>query len=1313
MDFCQIKEKEGGTLRKPTIEVFADFKVLRSKDLMVRGKSFYAIWDPEAGLWSTDEYDVQRLVDDEIMKYQVRSDTGGEVVRKFLGNFSSHSWSQFRLYVSSMDDSYTELDQHLTFRNTEVKKEDYVSKRLPYDLVEGDISAWDEIVGTLYDPEERAKIEWAIGAIVAGDSKTIQKFLVFYGSAGTGKSTILNIIMWMFEDYMTTFVSKELTGQNNAFALESFKSNPLLAIEHDGDLSKVVDNSKMNSLVAHEPIQVNEKFKAPYMMRFLAMLMIGTNSPVKITDAKSGLIRRLIDIQPTGKLLSPRKYQSLMSQVKFELGAIAWYCREVYLGMGKDYYAGYRPVEMMLQTDVFFNFIESNYDVFRAQDGVTLVQAYEMYKEFIKESGMEYSLPRHKLREELKSYFEHFEDRAILEDGTRVRSWYSGFNADRFKMPTGKEEHMYSLVMDETESLLDLLLETYPAQYAKDDGTPTKFWDDSPKMKFNERQGKMEEYIPGPRSIVSTTLADLDTTKEHYTKTPENMVVIDFDLEDADGKKSAERNLEKASQWPSTYAEFSKSGDGIHLHYFYDGDVTELANTYEDRIEIKVYRGNSALRRKLSRCNNVPVATLAVGALPLKEKKSMLSSSTINDEKHLRALIEKGLRKDVHPGTKSNIDYIHHVLSQAYKSEMSYDVTDLRPRIIAFANNSSNQALQSLKMVQQMSFKSEDVVVAAAVLPKDERIVLFDVEVFPNLFVVCWKYQGDQASVVKMINPTPQEIEELISMKLVGFNCRRYDNHILYGRLMGYDNEKLYKLSQKIISGARDALFGEAYNISYADIFEFSSIKMSLKKWEIELGIHHMELGIPWDEPVPPEKVALVVKYCGNDVLATDAVFVDRRQDFVARQILADLSGLPINTTTQQHTSKIIFGADSRPQEKFVYTDLSDRFPGYEFGYDPEKKRSVSTYKGEITGEGGLVYAEPGMYTNVILLDVASMHPTSIEELNMFGEEYTKNFSTIKRARMAIKHKDYELAKGMFGGKLARHLGDDEEAEALSYALKIVINTVYGLTSAGFDNAFKDPRNIDNIVAKRGALFMVDLKHACQAKGWQVVHIKTDSIKIPAKPGQEKEIIEFVMEFGDNYGYTFEHEATYEKFCLVNDAVYIAKTLPGRKPAHWEAVGAQFQHPFVFKSLFTNEPITFKDKCETKTVTTSMFLDFSDSEFVNTTENDAMVFSSDGAMPLNKAGMLFIGKAGMFVPIKEGKGGGTLVRQKDDKFYAVGGTKGFKWLEAEMVKDLNKQKDVDNRYYDELVEAAMLQIAKFGDPVWFIGGQVEQEKIAA
>src|SRR5690606_41296385 len=116
----------------------------------------------------------------------------------------------------------------------------------------------------------------------------------------------------------------------------------------------------------------------------------------------------------------------------------------------------------------------------------------------------------------------------------------------------------------------------------------------------------------------------------HYYKVPENHIVIDFDLEETDARtgetrKSLERILEAASVWPPTYAELSKSGRGVHLHYTYTGgNAGDLASQYSDGIEVKVYRGNASLRRQLSKCNRVDVGSIASG-LPVKEKKMLRS----------------------------------------------------------------------------------------------------------------------------------------------------------------------------------------------------------------------------------------------------------------------------------------------------------------------------------------------------------------------------------------------------------------------------------------------------------------------------------------------------------------------------------------------------------------------------------------------------------------------------------------------------------------------------------------------------------------
>ena len=1243
MDFFQIQTKERKDGR---LDVYPNFHVGRSEDLMIRGGAFYAIWDEEAGLWSTDEYDVVRLVDAELYKYADELKEGGAFpVVKAMRSFRSKSWVEFKRFVTSMSDNSVQLDQTLTFANSEVSKEDHVSKRLPYSLEDGDFSAWDELVGELYYLDERAKLEWAIGSVVAGDSKHIQKFFVLYGPAGTGKSTVLDIIAKLFTGYTTTFDAKALGSASSSFATEAFKDNPLVAIQHDGDLSKIDDNTRLNSIVSHEMMLMNEKFKASYSAKTNALLFIGTNQPVKISDAKSGLIRRLIDVSPTGDHIPVNRYQALLSRINFELGAIAKHCLDVYLQMGRNYYSGYQPLEMMLQTDVFFNFIEAYFDVFKDQDGVTLKQAYVMYKEFCDETGINRVEPMYKVREELRNYFDEFHDRLTV-NGTTVRSYYEGFSAKPFKQ---KEEDAaaFSLVMEESESIFDTEYAHLPAQYAKEDGTPETYWNE-----------------------VETTLGDLDTSKLHYVNLPENHIVIDFDLEGKDGGRDLERNLRAASAWPPTYGEYSQSGGGVHLHYIYaGGDPKELAANHSPGVEVKTFPGGASLRRRFTSANSLDVARLSEGTLPLKES-TVSDANTMKNEKSLRDLISRNLRKEIHPGTKPSVDFIKKILDDAYASDMVYDVSDMRSTILAFANNSTHQALTCLKTVQQMKFQSEEKSLDISDNPsEDDPLAFYDVEVFPNLFVVCWKYEGKDTNVVKMINPSPAEIEQLFKLKLVGFNNRRYDNHILWARLMGFNNEQLYRLSQKIIvERDHNAMFGEAYGASYADIYDFSSLKQPLKKFGIQLGMHHMELDIPWDEPVPEERWDEVVGYCANDVLLTEATFENRKADFTARRILAELSGLRVNDTTARHTAKIIFGNDKNASDKFVYTDLSERFPGYEFDM------GESTYREEVVGEGGYVYAEPGIYEDVVLLDIASMHPTSILVLGVFGEKYTDRFKDLVDARMAIKHGKYGQARKMLNGKLAPYLTEEDDAEALSYALKIVINIVYGLTSARFNNPFRDVRNKDNIVAKRGALFMIDLKNYIWEQGFEVVHIKTDSVKIP---GATPDLIKHIQIFGDEYGYTFEHEATYDKFCLVNDAVYIA-----REGDKWTAVGKQFQHPYVYKKLFSGEEIAFDDMCETKSVTKgTMYLKFGEDHLHH------------------------VGRTGRFVPISGGMDGAELVRVYDGKEYAVAGTKGYLWIEAEMALADLSNIEFDENYYKELEDKAIETIEKFGSFEEFLDGK--------
>ena len=644
---------------------------------------------------------------------------------------------------------------------------------------------------------------------------------------------------------------------------------------------------------------------------------------------------------------------------------------------------------------------------------------------------------------------------------------------------------------------------------------------------------------------------------------------------------------------------------------------------------------------------------------------------------------------------------------------MVYDVDDMRNAILLFAASSTNQADICVKTVAKMHFKSKEEAKSETDI-LEAPIAFFDCEVFPNLFLINWKLAGEDKPVHRMVNPTASEVEALTNYRLVGFNNRKYDNHMLWACMLGWTTEQLYALSNRIIN-EHTGFFGEAYNLSYTDIYDFSAKKQSLKKFEIELGIHHQELGLPWDQPVPKSLWDKVAEYCDNDVLATEAVFNARHADFVAREILADIAGLTVNDTTNTLTTRIIFGKEKHP--KLVYTDLAtgeqdaltevepdilvskniiNAFPGYEWTKGDDG-RMHNMFRGTDLGLGGYVYAEPGMYWNVALLDVASLHPHSAVAMNYFGE-YTKNFNDLMDVRIYVKHKEYDKAKKLFGGKLAKYLDDPAQAKALAQALKIAINSVYGLTSATFDNPFRNPKNANNIVALRGALFMRTLQDEVQQRGFTVAHIKTDSIKIP---GATPEIIDFCMKFAEKYGYQFEHEATYEKMCLVNNAVYIARYMdaadckawygyvPGdneKEGGEWTATGTQFQVPYVFKTLFSHEDIVFNDLCETKSVS-----------------KGAIYLDKNEDLAEGEHNYIFVGRVGQFCPIKPGCGGALLVREagvKDNgeaKYDSVTGAKDYRWLESEMVYNLHLEETIDRSYFDKMATKAVEAISEYGD----------------
>ena len=1281
------------------------------KDLMTRGGEFYAVYDETTGFWSVDKPKLYELIDENTWNY-ARNDKGflddsehGSVVVQITDSSNTLS-VEFDRFCKSMGNHWNPLDQKMIFSNTEVKRSDYATKALDYPLQECPTPYYEALTDVLYLPDERQKWEWAVGCMIAGEQKKIQKMFAFYGEPGTGKSTIIgkiiaDLIMGGYEmGYATKFEANLLCGGND-FGTDFLEKDSVLVYDDDAEMGLITVRSTLNKIISHEPIRVNAKFKKPFVTRPNCVMFVGTNDPIQLSP-NSGMKRRLIDIRPTGVLVDHDTYDDCMEHMQFEKGGIAWRCLQTYKKLGKAYYDHYIAEDMMARTSPFHNFVIEN--VMELKDGISLANAYDMYIRYAEVCKFKNEMPRYKFRDTLKLYFETYED-----------TKFSGFRWEKVgkEKPAPKTINIPSwLEFNCTSSLFDTQFADMPAQYTNSDGNPRYKWEN-----------------------VKTTLCDLNTTKLHYVKTPEEIICLDFDIKDETGEKSFEKNLEAASKFPPTYAELSKSGQGIHLHYIYTGgDPKDLSRIFDDNVEVKVFTGNAALRRKLTLCNDIPIAELGSG-LPMKEVKGgtkMIDWDGFKNEKVLRTMIVKNLKKEYHPATKPSIDYINDLLNKAYESGATYDVRDMQNDVLAFAMNSTHKSDYCVALVAQMRFCSKDVLekeLEDKNVDDDAPIVIFDVEVAPSYkqyiaycekneievnptipkdakahFLICWKFLGKDKAIQKMLDPKPEEVEKLFKYNLIGFNNRSYDNHMIWAASQGYTPEELYSLNNRIINEKdRNAKFAQAYNISKTDILDFASAgnKKGLKKWEIDLGLEHLEWDRPWYEPIPDNRLIDWCNYCSNDVTSTEVVFNHLQEDYEAREILAAIAGGTTNDTTNSLTIKLLTHDIDDPQSQYVYTDLSTIFPGYEYHpegipkerYSTEPGTKISTmksiYMGEDPSEGGFANCpKPGVYFNVGLFDVASMHPHSAIALGIFGKIITKRYENLVEARVAIKHireigdEAYKEAlqrmeaikegSSQIIADILQGLSGDglkKKCKAIANALKTAINSVYGLTDAGFDNKLRDPRNVDNIIAKYGALFMITLKHKLQDMGYTVVHIKTDSIKVA---DYDEKVKKFIMDFGKKYGYTFEHEATYSKMCIIDDAQYVAYEVEadGEKleQPFWTVTGAKFAPPYLFKNLFTHEPVVFNDVTETKSV-----------------QDAAMYISADGKDK-------FVGRVGSFVAVQE-KYGGKLVRIKGKKRSAVTGTKDWFWNEASAVREHPEW--INKDYYRKQCDDAVATIEKY------------------
>ena len=99
LDFFTIATR---TTKSGTVEVYPKFIMGRSDDLMIRGGDFYAIWNEERGLWSTDELDVIKIIDRETTKYIQEHIHSIKVNKKLIDNANNHHVTAYKNAPSIM-----------------------------------------------------------------------------------------------------------------------------------------------------------------------------------------------------------------------------------------------------------------------------------------------------------------------------------------------------------------------------------------------------------------------------------------------------------------------------------------------------------------------------------------------------------------------------------------------------------------------------------------------------------------------------------------------------------------------------------------------------------------------------------------------------------------------------------------------------------------------------------------------------------------------------------------------------------------------------------------------------------------------------------------------------------------------------------------------------------------------------------------------------------------------------------------------------------------------------------------------------------
>lgn len=144
-----------------------------------------------------------------------------------------------------------------------------------------------------------------------------EKFFIFKGGGGTGKSTFCNLIKKMVgEEYMSNV---KLNQFDQDYYLATL-ADKLVNIDYDASDKKTLEDSgRFKSIVCSEPVLVRQIYEVPITLTSCATIIINANHMPKIADKSEGLLRRMILVEIDHKIEHPDpEFMSKISTLDME-----------------------------------------------------------------------------------------------------------------------------------------------------------------------------------------------------------------------------------------------------------------------------------------------------------------------------------------------------------------------------------------------------------------------------------------------------------------------------------------------------------------------------------------------------------------------------------------------------------------------------------------------------------------------------------------------------------------------------------------------------------------------------------------------------------------------------------------------------------------------------------------------------------------------------------------------------------------------------------------------------------------------------------